>query len=108
MHGRLAGFFFSPHSSSSAHLIPILFQPVWNDGAIPEAADREVWFVERVAFLCFMHNFFFPPLLALSRSLPLPLPITDCPSLGQILFMIMEEKEEEVVVVHRRGGGCPL
>lgn len=25
-------------------------------------------------------------------------PITDCPSLGQILFMILEEEEEEGVV----------
>lgn len=43
----------------------------------------------RVAFLCFMDNFFFPT-FSLSRPLSLS-PITDCPSLGQILFMLLEK-----------------
>lgn len=54
------------------------------------AAERGARFVESVAFLCFMDNFFL-----------LFLPITDRPSLGQILFMILEEE----VVVEREGGG---
>lgn len=58
-------------------------------------------------FSLFYGQLFFP---SLSPSLSLSLPVTDCPSLGQILFMISEEKEEVVVVVLRGGGGggCPL
>lgn len=65
----LRGFFFSPHSSSSAHLIPILFQPVWNDGANPRSGGpRGVVCGEGCFSLFYAQLFFFS---SPSRSLSL-------------------------------------
>lgn len=76
VHGRLAIFSDSP---SSADLIRIQPQPRRMTARILKLAEREVWFVERAAFLCFMDNFF--PFSPPSPSLFF-LPITDCPSLA--------------------------
>lgn len=84
---------FFPDSSSAADLISIRPQPCRMTAWILKLADRGVWFVEMVAFLCFMDNFF-----------PFSPPITDRPSLG-------------LDTIHDfggggygggGGGGCPL
>lgn len=93
VHGRLAIFSDSP---SSADLIRIHPQPRRMTARILKLAEREVWFVERAAFLCFMDNFFPflpPPPFSLfffffaHNGLSLP---------GLILFMILEEEVMEV------------
>lgn len=56
----------------------------------PEPRSRGARSAETVAFLCFMENFFFF-FLSLSFPASLSLPVAECPSLGQILFMVLEE-----------------
>lgn len=89
VHRRLAIFSDSP---SSADLIRIQPQPRRMTARILKLAEREVWFVKRAAFLCFMDNFFpfsppSPSLFFAHNGLSLP---------GLILFMNLEEEVMEV------------